>query len=165
MSINVNRPRFIARKSMFPAFDIGGWWLTLLLVPISAALFFFLDLPLWISLFFLIIPIVAIAVNMIELRCQYVIFYDNYVVLKRGVFRKIERRMIFPRVVTCTVDRRFYQRILGYGRVVVDTIGGQWDIADELVGIKRPLMVRRFIESHFILDKDVDSMKQTVITG
>ena len=102
-----------------------------------------------------------IIVDVIKLRSQYVEFYDSFVIKKRGVFNKTEERCMFPKVMSCHVYRSFWGRVFNYGDIKVDAIG-KWDV--DLIGIKRPLFVRKYLENHFISAKEIRAMRQTVVT-
>jgi len=136
--MTINRPHIVARKSILPAFKL---WRVLL--------------------FWLIVPLVMIIVDVIILRSQYVEFYDSFVIKKRGVFNKTEERCMFPKVLSCNVYRSFWGRVFNYGNIEIDAIG-KWDV--DLTGIKRPLFVRKYLENHFISAKEIRAMRQTVVT-
>lgn len=136
--MTINRPHIVARKSILPAFKL---WRVLL--------------------FWLIVPLVMIIVDVIKLRSQYVEFYDSFVIKKRGVFNKTEERCMFPKVLSCNVYRSFWGRVFNYGDIQIDAIG-KWDV--DLTGIKRPLFVRKYLENHFISAKEIRAMRQTVVT-
>ena len=136
--MNINRPHIVARKSILPAFK---FWRLLT--------------------FWLIVPLIMIIVDVIKLRSQYVEFYDSFVIQKRGVFNKTEERCMFPKVMSCHVYRSFWGRVFNYGDIKVDAIG-KWDV--DLIGIKRPLFVRKYLENHFISAKEIRAMRQTVVT-
>ena len=136
--MNINRPHIVARKSILPAFKF------------------------WRILFFwLIIPTILIIKDVVILKSQYVEFYDSCVIKKRGVFNKTEERCMFPKVLSCHVYRSFWGRVFNYGNIQVDAIG-KWDV--DLMGIKRPLYVRKYLENHFISAKEIRAMRQTVVT-
>ena len=136
--MTINRPHIIARKSILPAFKI---WRILT--------------------FWLIIPLIMIIVDVVKLKHQYVEFYDSFVIKKKGVFNKTEERCMFPKVLSCHVYRSFWGRVFNYGDIRVDAIG-KWDV--DLIGIKRPLYVRKYLENHFISAKEIRAMRQTVVT-
>ena len=136
--MNINRPHIVARKSILPAFKL---WRILT--------------------FWLIIPLIMIIVDVVKLKSQYVEFYDSFVIKKKGVFNKTEERCMFPKVLSCHVYRSFWGRVFNYGDIKVDAIG-KWDV--DLIGIKRPLFVRKYLENHFISAKEIRAMRQTVVT-
>ena len=136
--MNINRPHIVARKSILPAFQL---WRILT--------------------FWLIIPLIMIIVDVVKLKSQYVEFYDSFVIKKKGVFNKTEERCMFPKVLSCNVYRSFWGRVFNYGDIKVDAIG-KWDV--DLIGIKRPLYVRKYLENHFISAKEIRAMRQTVVT-
>ena len=136
--MNINRPHIIARKSIIPAFKF------------------------WRVLFFwLIIPLIMIIVDVVKLRHEYVEFYNTYVVKKKGVFRKTEDKVMFPKVLSCSTDIPFWGRIFKYGDISIDAIG-KWDV--DLKGVKNPKYIKKYVENHFISAKEIRSMRQTIIT-
>ena len=136
--MTINRPHIVARKSILPAFKL---WRVLL--------------------FWLIVPLIMIIVDVVKLRSQYVEFYDSFVIKKRGVFNKTEERCMFPKILSCNVYRSFWGRVFRYGDIKIDAIG-KWDV--DLTGIKRPVLVRKYLENHFISAKEIRAMRQTVVT-
>ena len=68
---------------------------------------------------------------------------------------------MFPKVLSCHVYRSFWGRVFNYGDIRVDAIG-KWDV--DLMAIKRPLFVRKYLENHFISAKEIRAMRQTVVT-
>ena len=136
--MNINRAHIVARKSILPAFK---FWRVLL--------------------FWLIVPLIMIIVDVVKLRHEYVEFYNTYVIKRSGVFSKNEEKCMFPKVLSCNVYRSFWGRVFNYGDIKIDAIG-KWDV--NLNGIKRPLHVRRYLENHFISAKEIKAMRQTIIT-
>ena len=136
--MNINRPQIVARKSVLPAFKL---WRVLL--------------------FWLIVPLIMIIVDVIKLKAQYVEFYNTYVVKHYGVFNKREEKCMFPKVLSSNVDRPFWGRVFNYGSIKIDAIG-KWDV--DLIGVKNPLYIKKHLDRHFISPKEVNSIRQTVIT-
>ena len=136
--MNINRPQIVARKSILPAFKL---WRVLL--------------------FWLIVPLIMIIVDIVKLRSQYVEFYNTYVIKYSGVFNKNDDKCMFPKVLSCNVYRSFWGRVFNYGDIKIDAIG-KWDV--DLVGVKNPLYIRKYLEKHFISAKEVKAMRQTIVT-
>ena len=136
--MKISRPQYIARKSKLVAVR---WW--------------------HVVFFWTIIPLIHLLCRIVSLKNQYVEFYDHYVIIKEGVFRKSEEKHMFPKVLSVNVERSFWGRIFNYGNIHVDAIG-KWDVP--LNGVKHPLYIRKYLENHFISTKEVKSMRQTVIT-
>lgn len=176
--MTVNRPHIIARKSILPAFKF--WRLLTFVIFFALTLVFALfGKDLFTSISFLsglasfvpiiavvfgvvaAVPVVFIVVDVIILRCQYVEFYDSFVIKKRGVFNKTEEKCMFPKILSCHVHRSFWGRIFNFGNIQIDVIG-KWDV--DLTFIKRPLYVRKYLENHFISAKEIRAMRQTVVT-
>ncbi len=137
--MQIKRPHIIARKSLVPCFRLSN-----------------------ILLCFLIIGIFKIIIEIIILKHKTIEFYDTYVIKRSGVFNKVEEKCMFPKVLSINVYRSFWGRVFGYGDIQIDAIG-KWDV--DLKKIKRPMFVRRYLEKHFISAKEIQAMKQTVITG
>lgn len=176
--MNIKRPHLVARKSILPAFKFRRIFALVVLVGLSVftALFAkdilsgvsFLSpilplLPILAIVFaaLALIPLTMIIVKVIILNSLQVEFYDTYVIKKRGVFNKTEEKCMFPKVLSCHVYRSFWGRVFNFGNVKVDAIG-MWDV--DLTNIKRPLLVRKYLENHFISAKEIRAMRQTVVT-
>ena len=136
--MTINRPHIIARKSLLQVLK-----------------------PWKVLTFWLIIPTISMICHAIRLKHQTVEFYDSYVIKKRGVFHRVEEKCMFPKVLSCHVDRTFMGRIFNYGDIKIDAIG-KWDV--DLTNVKRPLHVRKYLENHFISAKEIRAMRQTVVT-
>lgn len=129
------KPAYVAKKSILPAFTIGR-----------------------ILFCWLIIPVFFIIADIIKLKCDYVEFYDNYVIVKKGVFVKSETKTIFPKVTGVNTRVNF----LGFGDVVVDVIG-KWDV--RLVGVTKPNELRAFLEKRMVSGDVVGAMGANVFTA
>ena len=160
-------PNFIARKTNWLA--ILNWWFFffllieaflvvahLKLIPIdlpTVNLFGTLKWSLWTvilagwSLFFLI----AMIWTLIIIRCNYIEFYDSYVIEKRGVIFRHSKKTIFPQITSVTTRRN----ILGYGDVMIDVVG-PWDV--ELTKLKRPEDVREYLVDHMVNSVAVENI-------
>lgn len=177
-AMNINRPHIIARKSILPAFKFSRIFFFLIFAALAAfcalmgkdilgSVSFLSALTPYVGYATLVfallaaIPVIKIVIHVIKLRTQYVEFYGNYVIKKRGIFSKTEEKCMFPKVLSCNVHRTFWGRIFNYGNVSVDAIG-KWDV--DLTGVKRPLYIRKYLENHFISAREIRAMRQTVVT-
>ena len=80
-----------------------------------------------ILLCWLIIPIIIMLVDIIVKKHERIEFYDDYVVVKSGVFSKKERRSALVGIVGVSISQTFKGRICNYGDVYIDVVG-KWDI-------------------------------------
>ena len=67
--------------------------------------------------------------------------------MRKGVFRKIEEKRIFPKVVSCHVDRNFEGLLFNYGDVFIDSVGQKWDLT--LKEFSRPLRIKKYIDTYY----------------
>ena len=102
-----------------------------------------------------------IAWEIIKNRAYSVEFYDTFVIIKDGVFKKTEDKQMFPKIVSCHVALSLRGRILKYGDIYINAIG-TWNV--DLDDIKNPRRVRRYIENHFISAKEIRAIRQTILT-
>ena len=168
--MKIERPHVIARKSLWPY--IHFWqvlvWVVLLA---AAAVTIFVITPFELAVWEIVVCALAAVVTLmaivnliwvkIDISFDVVEFYDSYVIRKSGVFNKIEDKCMFPKIMSCNVERTFPGLIFNYGDIDVDTIG-KWDI--DLKHIKRPMLIRKYLENHFISAQEIRAMRQTVIT-
>lgn len=173
--MNRIRPKFVARKSIIPAFKFKRLLFLLIFGGLAAfsatigkeTIEGISFLAPYVSLMPIVfaapacIPLIIILVDIIQRRHEYCVFYDSYYIKKEGVFRRHEERCVFPKVLTCTVDRKFLGIIFRFGNVYAKAIG-PWFI--ELKEYKKPLRIRKLIVQNFISRKEVKSMRQTVLT-
>ena len=143
--MTINRPHIIVRKKMLPCllkrWHERAWW--------KRILGFFC--------FRWIFDIIAIKHITVE-------FYDSFVIKKWGwwLIGKHEEKCMFPKVLSSHVDQSFWGWLLRYGTIRVDAIG-KWDV--DLVHVKRPQYVCKYLNNHFISAKEIQAMRQTVVTN
>lgn len=99
-------------------------------------------------LFWLIIPLIIMIIDIINLKCQRVEFYDNHVIIKTGVLSRNENKSVFPAIESVTSRQSLWGRIFNYGDVFVDVVG-RWDI--NLRGICNPEGLKAYLS-----DKTID---------
>ncbi len=90
----------------------------------------------------LIVPVIIMIADIIRLKCQRVEFYDNYVVIKTGVFARNENKSVFPAIETVSSRQSLWGRLFNYGDVYVDVVG-RWDI--NLRGICNPEGLKAYL--------------------
>ncbi len=78
-------------------------------------------------LFWLIIPLIIMIVDIIIKKHEIIEFYDDYVVKKSGVLSKKEKRVALIGVVGVSVSQTIWGRICNYGDVCIDVVG-KWDV-------------------------------------
>ena len=86
-----------------------------------------------------------------------ILFYDEKIIVKSGVFNKSESQTVFSGVYSVSLSQSFMGRIFGYGDISVDC-PGKWDI--DTFGIKDPAALKRYLES-----KITSSGIQKIITN
>lgn len=129
------QPKYVAKKSVLPAFT---FWR--------------------IILFFLIVPLIILIYNVIALKNEVIEFYDDKIVLKKGVFNKSETSASFMGVYAVSIAQSFFGRIFNYGNVKVDAVG-KWNIDSD--GIKNPKGLKAYLEQYTV--KSGDAVK--IVTG
>ena len=159
-------PNYIARRTGWMA--ILNWWFVFFfaveaflilchrhVVPIKlpSMVIAGMKLELWTiilaawTLFFLI----AMIWTLIIIRCNYVEFYDSYVIQKKGVIFRESKKTIFPQITSVKTTRTFF----GYGDVIIDVVG-PWDV--DLTKIKRPEDVREYLVDHMVNSVAVENL-------
>ena len=99
-----------------------------------------------ICLFFLICALIRV-------KCNFVEFYDDYAIQRRGVFWKKSRKTIFPQVSRVSVRRHFFN----YGDIYIDSVGPQvWDIDQK--GYAKPEKIRAYLVDHMINPSAVENI-------
>ncbi len=95
--------------------------------------------------------IIAWTCVIVVIRCQYVEFYDDYVVRKTGVFIKRSRRTIFPQLTSVSSQKH----VLNWGEVIIDVVG-PWDV--DLTDIARPGALRDYLLDHMVNSAAVENI-------
>ena len=109
-----------------------------------------------IALFWLIIPLIIMIVDIFVKKSETIEFYDGYVIQKSGLLSRKEKRSVFPKVAAVSVDQSLFGRIFNYGNVNVDVIG-QWDV--DLKGLAKPHELKKYLEDKMV---GADSIQPTV---
>lgn len=111
--------------------------------------------PLCVLFFWLVIPTFVIIFRIIALKSETVEFYQDYVIVKKGVLDKREDRKPFLRVNGVSFHQSLMGRLFNYGDLIVDATG-RWDL--NLTGIKDPRAVKAYLETHAIGMDDLRSV-------
>ena len=160
-------PNYIARRTNWTIIFSPWFWISFLMeaffvvahlgiLPIklpNMLLFGILEWNLWTVILagWSIVVAIYLIVNLIIIRCDYVEFYDSYVIEKEGVIWRKSKKTIFPQITGVTTHRN----ILGYGEVNVDVVG-PWDV--NLEKIKRPEDVREYLVDHMVNSVAVENI-------
>ena len=110
-----------------------------------------------VALFWLIIPLVVMLVDILIKKSEIIEFYDGYVIQKSGVLSRKEKRSVFPKVAAVSVEQSLLGRIFNYGNVNVDVVGS-WDV--DLKGIAQPNDLKKYLEDKMI---DAEGIQPTVV--
>ena len=102
----------------------------------------------WQILFFwLIIPLIVMAVKIVKIKSVRISFYKDRVIERSGILSKRERQSLFQGVLSVSVEQSFSGRLFGYGNVKINVFG-KWDI--DTHGIVRPEELKRYLETRMI---------------
>ena len=113
--------------------------------------------PLRVLLFWLIIPLIILIVDIIRNKKDKIEFYDKYVIERSGILSKKEKKSTFAGVYSVSVDQSVWGRIFNYGNVKIDVVG-RWDV--NTYGIARPNELKKYLESKIV---EPDSLKSVVM--
>ena len=124
-------PNYIAKKSVVPVLN---FWL-ILFSP-------------------LIIPLIIQICRIVVQKSYSIEFYDEKIVLKKGVFNKAEQQFIFIAVNEVTIQRNFWGLVWNYGNININC-RGQFDLKDDenpltnefTHEIKNPVGLKRYLET------------------
>lgn len=109
-----------------------------------------------IALFWLVIPLIVMIVDIFVKKSVTIEFYDGYIIQKSGVLSRKETHSVFPKVAAVSVDQSLFGRMFNYGNVNVDVIG-KWDV--DLKGIAKPHELKKYLEDKMV---EADSITPTV---
>ena len=105
--------------------------------------------------FWLVIPLIVMIVDIFARKAERIEFYDKYLVVKRGLLSKREKRSVFSGVIGVSVNQSLFGRIFGYGDIMVDVVG-KWDV--NLKGVSNPNGLKAYLETRTIDPKDTRAM-------
>ncbi len=118
----MDSPNFVAKRSGFAA------------VTVKRVVFFWL-----------IIPLIVMIVDAIIKSSERVYFYDNYLIHKKGILGKDERKIKMTGIIGLKVKQRFMQRIFNRGNVRIEILDN-WDI--NITGLKRTRQLKEFLNQY-----------------
>lgn len=111
--------------------------------------------PLCVLFSWLIIPFFYMLWRILEVKSQVLEFYDDYIIVRGGVFSTYERKTVLPAIRSVYVTQSFLGGIFGYGDIYADVVGG-WDI--NLHGVCSPFVVKEYLESRVEGGKNIKSI-------
>ncbi len=104
--------------------------------------------------FWLIIPLIVMVVDIIIKKHEKIEFYEDCVIVKKGVLSKSERRTVFNGVYSVSIDQSMFGRICKYGNVKVD-LPGKWDVNTESVA--NPEGLKNYLETRMLKRGDMQN--------
>lgn len=105
--------------------------------------------PLRVLLFWLIIPLIVMIVDIMVKKKEVIEFYEDKIVQKKGILNIQTRTSAFVGVLSVDISQTLLGRILGYGNISVDAVG-IWDV--ETTGVVDPNGLKAYLETR-IADK------------
>lgn len=106
----------------------------------------------------LILPILFMIPQIIKAKSEKVEFYDDYIVEKKGVFRKVSQTYVNPGIVTVSTEQSFCGRLGNFGNVKMSVIGKPLNV--DLTYIKRPKKLKAYLDT-----KLIDPKRLRVVLG
>lgn len=106
----------------------------------------------------LILPILVMIPQIIKAKSEKVEFYDDYIVEKKGVFRKVSQTYVNPGIVTVSTEQSFRGRLGNFGNVKMNVIGKPLNV--DLTYIKRPKKLKAYLDT-----KLIDPKRLRVVLG
>ena len=106
----------------------------------------------------LIVPILFMIPQIIKAKSEKVEFYDDYIVEKKGVFRKVSQTYVNPGIVTVSTEQSFCGRLGNFGNVKMNVIGKPLNV--DLTYIRRPKKLKAYLDT-----KLIDPKRLRVVLG
>lgn len=106
----------------------------------------------------LILPILVMIPQIIKAKSEKVEFYDDYIVEKKGVFRKVSQTYVNPGIVTVSTEQSFRGRLGNFGNIKMNVIGKPLNV--DLTYIKRPKKLKAYLDT-----KLIDPKRLRVVLG
>ena len=104
--------------------------------------------PLRVLFFFLVIPFLVMVFDIIRLKKEEVLFFDDKIVHRRGWLSTQENEYAFGGVYAVSVHQSVFGNMLGYGDIHVDAVGHWGDLSLDYV--KEPQKVKAFLAKHIV---------------
>ena len=106
----------------------------------------------------LILPILVMIPQIIKAKSEKVEFYDDYIVEKKGVFRKVSQTYVNPGIVTVSTEQSFRGRLGNFGNIKMSVIGKPLNV--DLTYVKRPKKLKAYLDT-----KLIDPKRLRVVLG
>ena len=106
----------------------------------------------------LILPILVMIPQIIKAKSEKVEFYDDYIVEKKGVFRKVSQTYVNPGIVTVSTEQSFRGRLGNFGNIKMNVIGKPLNV--DLTYIKCPKKLKAYLDT-----KLIDPKRLRVVLG
>ena len=103
---------------------------------------------LWILSCILIIPIFIIAYRIFAIKQFSIEFYQDKIIIKKGLLNKTKKQMVFMGVTSVSTERSLWGQLFNYGNVVVDCVG-KWDV-NFTTYIKNPEALEAYLQSRIV---------------
>lgn len=137
------RPHWIAIARPFAA--------TVVLIAAAAGAFAVPSSPSWVLTALLVAFGVALAwllVGYLRWRSTSLVITTDRLVLRRGVLGRHGREIPLARLADVGFDQSPWQRLLGYGSLLVQTMGAS--APDAIERVARPAAIQRLVASHLV---------------
>ena len=111
--------------------------------------------PLRILFFWLIIPLIVLIVDVIRNKKNKIEFYDKFIIERRGIISKKEKKSTFAGVYSVSIEQSVWGRICNYGDIKIDVVG-RWDI--DTCGISHPNGLKKYLENYIVEPNNIQSV-------
>ena len=129
------KPNYVAKKSIWSAIT---FWRVLL--------------------FWLIIPLIVMIIGIIAAKKETIEFYDEKVILKKGIIARSEKQTIFSGVLAVSVEQSVLGRMFNYGNVRID-VQGKWDIDTTMVS--NPHGLKEYLENKAVSANSINYIERS----
>ena len=115
--------------------------------------------PLRVLFFFLVIPLLVMIFDIIRIKKEEILFFDDKVVHKRGWLTTKEAEYAFGGVYSVSICQGIFGTMFGYGDLAVDAVGHWGDLS--LDHVKDPQKAKAFLAKHMVKRKAM----HPIVTG
>ncbi len=99
--------------------------------------------------FFLVIPVIVMVLSIITVKKYSLEFYEDKIIIKSGWLNKKKKQMVFMGVTAVSVEKSLLGSIFGYGNVIIDCVGNNWDI-NFTEHIKDPDALESYLQTRIV---------------
>lgn len=103
----------------------------------------------------LIIPIFINVYRIFALKCETITFYEDKIVVRKGIIAKSEKRFSFQGVYSVSVNQTLFGRIFNYGNIQCDFVGVH-DLNTS--AIKNPQALVQYLETRIVKRGEVNRL-------